>query len=137
MQVVRRRMLRYVFRIHRAKLDADDENWVVHLRRAKARIHQLSQELGMLEWVDTHKRRKWQFAGRLARTCDGRWSRAILDWSPYSGAGRSPGHPATRWADQLESFAGGGWLDLAADESQWAVFEEAFVEHGKEFSAST
>ena len=100
-----------------------------YLSRAKAKINQLSLELGMQEWVDTHRRRKWQFAGRLARTTDKRWSRLILDWSPYYGMGRSRGHPATRWTDQLEKFAGGEWMDIAADEELWASLEQGFVTH--------
>ena len=39
----------------------------------------------------------------------------------------APGHPVTRWADQLDKFAGGAWMDIAADEDQWAFLEEGFV----------
>ena len=43
------------------------------------------------------------------------------------GHGRSPGHPRTRWSDQLEQFAGGEWFRLAMDEEQWQIAEEVFV----------
>ena len=122
-------MLRYVFRIYRAKIDGEDEDWIEYLRRAKNSIVRLTQDFGMQDWVETQRRRKWQFAGRLARTNDGRWSRLILDWSPYNGFGRDRGHPATRWSDQLEKFAGGSWLDVATDEHRWDFLEEGFVTH--------
>ena len=120
-------MLRYVFRIYRKKAEGNDEDWHAYLSRANAKINQLSHDHGMQEWVETQKRRKWRFAGRLARAKDNRWSRLILDWAPYFGLGRAPGHPVTRWADQLDKFAGGAWMDIAADEDQWAFLEEGFV----------
>ena len=122
-------MLRYVLRIYRKCADGDDEDWHAYLSRAKAKINQISHDLGMQEWVNTHRRRKWQFAGRLARATDKRWSRTILDWSPYFGLGRGRGHPVTRWTDQLEKYAGGAWLDIAADEDLWTSSEEGFVTH--------
>ena len=62
LQVVRRRMLRYVFRIYRKSADGDDEDWHAYLSRVKVKVTQLSQDLGMLEWVETQKRRKWRLA---------------------------------------------------------------------------
>ena len=133
LQVTRRRMLRYVLRVFRCKVDGDDEEWVSYMQRATRKIERLTLELGMKDWVEIHRRRKWQFAGKLARQTDSRWSHLLLDWKLNLGHGRSRGHPCTRWADPLESFAGGAWIDIAADSDHWDFLEEGFVTHDGQF----
>ena len=131
LRTVRRKMLRYVFRIHRQRAQAperpDDEEWPDFLRRAARNVDSLSCASGMTDWILTSRSRKWQFAGKLARATDDRWSRQVLLWKPNHGLGRAPGHPATRWSDALEQFAGGDWMSLAADKSQWDYLEAGFV----------
>ena len=105
--VARRKMLRFVFRVHRLRFGDDPEDWVEYLRRSKQRVTELSVRFWMHDWVDTNRRRKWRFAGSLARQTDGRWSQLVLDWKPNQGHGRCRGHPHTRWSDALEKFAGG------------------------------
>ena len=122
-------MLRLVFRIYRYSFEGGVEEWCPYMHRAKLKIERLSSELGMQDWVESHKRRKWQFAGKLARQTDNRWSHLLLDWKPNLGHGRSRGHPCTRWADPLERFAGGAWMDVAADTSRWHGLENGFVTH--------
>ena len=100
---------------------------IEYLRRAKLKIERLSAELGLTDWVETQRRRKWQFAGKLARLTDNRWSHLILDWKPNFGHGRSQGHPATRWSDQLEKFAGGSWMTIAENRERWDFYEDGFV----------
>ena len=129
LQVTWRRMLRYIFRIYRRKTEGVQEDWVEYMHRATQRIKQLSDELGMMTWVEMHRREKWRLAGKLVRTTDDRWSRLVLDWQPYSGVGRTQGHPCTRWTDQLENFAGGDWKKHAEDEVSWSIYEDAFVQH--------
>ena len=76
-------------------------------------------------WLHLHRRRKWRFAGRVARSEDGRWSRRILDWQPVSS--RSRQRPLTRWTDQLAQYAGGNWIEIAIDTAYWSALEEGFV----------
>ena len=129
LKVARRRMLRYVFRIYRRSQDEEDKDRVDYLRRAKLRINELSASMQVEDWVDIHRRRKWQFAGKLARQTDNRWSQAVVDWKPNLGHGGSRGHPATRWADQLENFAGGDWQHIALDTQYRDFLEDRFVTH--------
>ena len=133
LQVTRRRMLRFVFRIFRKKVEGESEDWVDYLRRANSRIQKLSTELGAKEWVETQRCYKWRFAGELARQTDSRWSQLVLDWKPHWGQGRSRGHPTTRWSDQIEQFAGGDWMAIAADPDQWELAESGFVTHDNQF----
>ena len=58
LRVARRRMLRYVFRVHRQK----DENWVDFIRRAAHHVDSLAEDSGMEDWVRMHRRQKWRFA---------------------------------------------------------------------------
>ena len=118
-----------MFRIFRKTVDGEDEDWVEFMHRATRTIENLSTQLGMKCWVETQKRRKWQFAGRLVRCKDDRWSHVLVNWKPHDGFGRFQGHPVTRWTDQLEQFAGGGWQEVAEDEKKWNLMEEGFVTH--------
>ena len=116
---VRRRMLRYVFRIHRHP----EEDWVPFVQRAAGRVDYIAKQSGLKDWVIMYRRRKWRFAGELACRADNRWSKQVLGWLPNHGHGRLQGRPKTRWMDQLEGFAGGDWVCIAQDIDAWDFFE--------------
>jgi len=128
LDVARRKMLRYVLRIfrRRSKQTTDvvyEEEWADYLKRAARTIEKYDDAYGLETWSHTFKRRKWNFAGRLARANDQRWSHLILDWVP-DGANRSVGRPLTRWEDDLVSYAGGNWMGLAL---LWCAHSNGFV----------
>ena len=54
LRTVRRRMLRYVFRIHRKK----DQEWVEYMRTSAALVETMAARLDMTDWVHLHRRRK-------------------------------------------------------------------------------
>ena len=121
-----RRMLRYIFRVHRrTSPDGIPEPWVDFVQRATHRLEELAAKFKVESWVRTQRRRKWRFAGRLARLSDGRWSQKVLDWEPASV--RSRQRPLTRWSDQLAQFAGGNWQQVAVDPAFWRTVEEGFI----------
>ena len=121
-----RRMLRYVFGIHRLNAaDGSPEPWVEFVQRAAHKVEELALKFGIESWVEQQRRRKWRFAGRLARLDDGRWSKIVLNWTP-AGV-RNQQRPRTRWADQLAQFAGGSWQEVASDPATWQALEEGFV----------
>ena len=131
LRAARRRMLRYVFRIHQRKAHNDDscmEDWVEFLKRSARRIDALSERFGMDDWVHAQCRLKWRLAGKLARQNDDRWSALLLGWQPCGGEGRSQSRPRTRWLDPIEGFAGGGWKETALDASLWCTLEEVVVQ---------
>ena len=105
-----RRMLRYVFRIHRRRAlgsQGAPEDWIDFVRRSAHSVDALATRLGMENWQCLSRRKKWRFAGRVACLEDGRWTKKILDWTPSYGLGRSRQRPKTRWIDPLVKYAGG------------------------------
>lgn len=122
----RRRMLHFVFRLHRRRHADAEEPWVDYMVRSARRVDYLCGSVRMEEWSKSYRRRKWTWAGALARRQDHRWSRLILDWQPI-GLGRKQGWPRTRWADDLEKFVGGLWYDTAQDAATWEAATDGFV----------
>ena len=122
-------MLRYVLCIHQRR-DASAEpleDWVDYVRRAARQIEAKAESIGLESWHLTYRRRKWRFAGNVARKMDARWSTKSLQWAPNEGHGRYPGRPITRWSDDIVHFAGGNWADVAGDMKLWSLLEEGFV----------
>ena len=62
----------------------------------------------------------------VARRSDVRWAHEMLSWKPLRCSGREGGHPKTRWADELEKFAG-SWQEAAQDVELWRTMEECFA----------
>ena len=82
------------------------------------------------DWVQEQRRKKWRWAGHVARRTDLRWAYRMLGWEPSWGE-RSVGRPAIRWEDRLEGFArsvGKNWRTVAMDRNQWQQMEQQFVE---------
>ena len=81
------------------------------------------------DWIDEQKRRKWRWAGHVARRKDGRWTTSLLDWIPHLGK-RAQGRPLTRWDDALSIFmrqTGQNWKNAAQDRDWWEGMTEEFV----------
>ena len=81
------------------------------------------------DWVEEQMRRKWRWAGHVARRDDGRWSRRLMDWVPTKG-GRRIGRPAVRWEDDLNKVGraiGADWRMLAQDRGSWDAEEDRDV----------
>ena len=127
LRTARRRMLRYVLRIHRRKHGLENEAWVESVKRSAHTVESMANFHDIENWVAGYRRRKWRLAGRLARQTDERWSTKLLELRPCRGLGRSRGHPRTRWADHIEALAGGNWKEIAMDISQWDLLEKGLV----------
>ena len=61
------------------------------------------RKAGVDDWVAAQRKRKWDYAGQVARREDGRWSTKLLAWEPAEGK-RKRGHPKLRWRDDLDAF---------------------------------
>ena len=85
----------------------------------------------LCEEMIVQRKRKFRFAGRVARSCDGRWSKRFLDWRPWSRigptAGRNVGRPVSRWTDDLINFAGSDWRSAADDDMFWRLLETGYT----------
>ena len=120
-------MLRYVFRLHRQSIESEPEEWVEYMRGSAHVVDAMALKFGLNDWVISYRKRKYTFAGKVARQPDDRWSKLMVQWTPNGGIGRSRGRPCTRWSDDLEKYAGGAWTQSALDESLWASAEHGFT----------
>eukprot|EP00973_Karenia_brevis_P007712 1047595-Karenia_brevis.AAC.1 len=115
--------------------DMDQETWIEFLRRTTYIAEDCLNRLGLDDWVIAQRRRKWRWAGHLARRDDERWSTKLLSWRPQEGR-RCVGHPKMRWSDVFNLFfvwrdtaapRGGDWQQLAQDRELWKSLEDEFV----------
>ena len=121
-------MLRYVLRIFRRKdANGEVEEWVNYMQRSAQTVDTEREQHNIEEWSLSSRRQKWRFAGKTARQADDRWSRLLLEWQPTFGHGRLPGRPKTRWCDSIAAYAGGNWVEIAADVEFWSVLEHGYV----------
>ena len=109
------------------------EDWVDFVRRATGIAEEALSKTKLEDWVAGQRRRKWRWAGHVARRTDHRWSNKVLHCIELQGR-RHAGHPKTRWRDSIETFvsmhatvSGREWLDLAQDNNKWKSFEDKFV----------
>ena len=108
------------------------ETWVEWVRRTTTIVEEHLHSSGLDDWVTLQRKRKWAFAGHVARRQDSRWSHKVLKWIPTEGH-RLRGHPAKRWRDSLDDFFKqlgfhqGDWMVFAEERKGWANLAEDFV----------
>jgi len=88
------------------------------------------------DWVKAVRRKKWNWAGNLARRIDGRWSTRFLEWAP-SGH-RSRGHSTKSWCDDMDNFLQryngppkGYWTFLAQKRVEWKCLGDIYLTGGE------
>ena len=112
------------------------ETWVEWIRRATFTAEEYSRKAGIDDWVVAQRRRKFWWAGHVARRMDGRWSSIVVNWTPGIGSRRVV-RPAMRWADTLVqyfSYLGIGneaWLYAVQDRGALKHYEEEFCNRGR------
>ena len=95
-----RKMLRSILQSPRQASAADGsgevqvETWLEWVMRVTPESERLFAMAGGQGWVEEQRRRKWHWAGHVARRTDGRWARLLLDWRPPGH--RRRGRPDTR-----------------------------------------
>ena len=107
----------------------ESESWAEWVVRATNLAVEAARKAGVADWVEEQQRRKWRWAGHVARRDDGRWSRRLMGWEPHGGR-RAWGRPNLRWEDALVQFAkskGKAWHKAAQDRGQWDAWEAEFV----------
>jgi len=109
------------------------EDWVDYIRRTTGLADEALAKTKLEDWIAGQRRRKWRWAGHVARRTDNRWSNRILHCIELDGR-RNAGHPKTRWRDAIESFAssrttcsGRDWYTLAQNGKAWKSHEDNFV----------
>jgi hypothetical protein len=113
--------------------DSEVEDWVEWIKRATRIAEYHLEKVRLEDWVTGQRRRKFRWAGHVARRSDGRWSYRLLDWQPREGH-RTAGRPKRRWADNIDNYVmehvgldKGAWIALAQDRDAWKALENDFV----------
>ena len=126
LRVARRRMLNRIIGHKRWP----EESWVEFIQRTTHRSEDLAKQHKLEDWVELQRRRKWEFAGKVARLPRERWCLRLLGWRPWFRCHprRRVGRPLKRWSDDLVAFAGGDWQNTARDEGMWKILNYGFVD---------
>jgi hypothetical protein len=113
--------------------DMTQESWLDWIRRTTKVAEEHLHKSGLDDWVTAVRRKKWRWAGHLARRSDGRWDRRLLTWSPLEGR-QNRGRPCKRWSSDLDAFfqkkagyARNAWIDVAQDRAIWQMLEDEFI----------
>ena len=157
-----RRMLRTIFQKGRKRQQVDEgtkssssldelqlapeqddslEPWVEFMKRVTREIEEQMDNFKSEDWVRLQRRRKFTWAGHVARRCDDRWSTTLLSWQPEGGRRqggkgrcRRQARPSRRWEEALCEFFRGhdfdedvGWKLLAHSREDWQGLIEDFV----------
>ena len=135
LQTAQRKMLRAIFCKGRTKYEDDTlEPWVDWKIRATHEAVHVLETLGIPGWLEERRRRKWRWAGHVARRDDGRWTKKALSFMPNGF--RSVGRPKLRWEEDLVRFfndqMGGNddWKSCAQDRDKWKLLEDDYVNGG-------
>jgi len=109
------------------------EGWIDWLRRTTHLAEEQLRRVSLDGWVQAQRRRKWRFAGHVARRDDERWSTTVAGWVPKQGY-RARGHPKKRWTTDIDAYLNhalgvpsGFWLVVAGDREKWQRLENGFV----------
>ena len=117
-RTTQRRMIRWILGAERKKVDLeenegddsdselepdndddskemDHETWVEWIVRTTGIVEGQLGKAGLDDWCTAVRRKKWRWAGHLARRDDGRWSTRRLDWQPLKGQ-RKRGRPCKK-----------------------------------------
>ena len=128
--VCQRRMLRRVCCVRKTA----HEDWVEYMKRSTRTIEEIMHKHGLEYWIIGQRRRKWKWAGRVARMSTDRWAKAALLWEPSHGC-RRVGRPCMRWEHVLEKYVASfdtveliPWQLLAESKADWHEMEASFIE---------
>ena len=85
----------------------------------------IREKTGLTDILETIFKRKWRWAGHVARMKSDRWTYTSTFWTPYDHR-RRRGRPKSRWRDDLDSTFP-QWHRMAQNRTQWKEAEEAYV----------
>ena len=117
---------------HDSGEELEGESFVEWIQRATNIAEEHLAKLKIDDWVSGHRRRKFRWAGHVARRQDDRWAVQSLEWKSVDGR-RNPWRPKRRWTDDLTEYFGTlgvhrfDWWSLAQDRSIWRELEHEFV----------
>jgi len=96
-------------------------------RRFQITDEEISKKTEVTDVIRYMTKKKWRWAGHVARQNDSRWINKVIHWKP-SEAKRSRGGQKKRWLDDIMKVAGENWAQLAQDRQEWKSLEEDYVQ---------
>eukprot|EP00973_Karenia_brevis_P050564 7019286-Karenia_brevis.AAC.1 len=80
-------MLRQVLGVRRRIYEdsngvCQSESWVDWLQRSAEECKKAMDAYNVVNWAEEAYKRKFRWAGHVARRADGRWTRKVLQWCP-------------------------------------------------------
>eukprot|EP00973_Karenia_brevis_P005864 799323-Karenia_brevis.AAC.1 len=76
---------------HEEEEEIVEESWVEWVRRTTHLAEEHFSKVAQDDWITAQRRRKFRFAGHVARREDARWDTTLLNWTPEGR--RKRGHP--------------------------------------------
>ena len=135
---LQRKMLRAVVGVRRQRLKQDGEtvleDWVPWIQRAAGEAEKQRCQHHIPSWVEEISRRKFRWAGHVARRHDGRWTKVMLEWS--LAGWRQRGRPVSRWFDSINKYFGSlagtsvgssTWISVARNRENWKQIEDHYI----------
>jgi IS5 family transposase len=99
-------------------------------QKDKIKIKSIKNKLkGNLDLCQVARRKKkWDWAGHVARLKDDRWTYKIMHW--YCMGGRRRGRQRARWRDEISKFLmNKNFEGVAIDRVEWQRVREAFAQN--------
>lgn len=84
-------------------------NWRDLLLSYKILNETIRRKTGIADDFGRASTLKWNWAGQLVRTRNGRWTKKIFEWNPREDSYRSRGPPSRRWSDDIKRMRG-NWI---------------------------
>ena len=119
-----------------------DETWVDWIVRSAHRSRRMAEEAHVRDWVYTHAKYKWAWAGHVARRPCTSWLWQVSTWRDsywnelmLQDGGVRPMRPSRRrwmkWEDALRRYCVeeclGTWGDMAAQKTRWLEEADRFA----------
>ena len=108
------------------------EPWVDWIKRVTHEAEAKLESLEIESWVNTCRRRKWQWAATLTQMDTSRWAKRAATWDPEwcKEAKRPVGRPKKRWSDDIikhleQNSVTCPWLQTSLQ--TWSELESGFV----------
>lgn len=97
-------------------------------RRDRKRNDWIRKKSGFKDIVKEILKRKWKWAGHIARSQDGRWTKEIMNWYPW-GKRRKVGAPKLKWDGEMRKICGGvTWQRVALQRQEWKRMSKVYRE---------
>ena len=69
-------------------------------KRDRKTLQLIRNETKVADIMQSIRRKKWRWAGHLARTSDNRWTKRVTEWRPWLGSTHR-GRQKLKWSDEL------------------------------------